>query len=41
LKAFFADFVEFITVDKKEFHMTGEGGDVRLVPSKREVGLWL
>jgi hypothetical protein len=41
LKAFFVDFVEFVAVDKKVFHMTGEAGDVRLVPSQREVGLRL
>ncbi len=40
MKAFFADVFEFVAVDKKGFNMTCEGGNVRLVPSKRELGLW-
>ena len=39
LHSIFRHYVEFVAGDDKVFYMTGQGGDVRLVPSKKSIGV--
>ena len=40
LQSIFRHYGEFVAGDEKVFHMTGQGGDVRLVPSKKSIGMY-
>jgi len=41
LQAIYNHLGEYVAGDEKVYHMTGASGDIRLVPSKRSIGVWL
>jgi hypothetical protein len=41
LQSIFHHFGEYVAGDEKVYHMTGARGDIRFVPSKKAVWLWM